>query len=196
MVINLIVRIINIAVAVIGLALVLRVVLPWLRLSRSHPLMRFLVTVTDPLVRPVRRVLGDGGVRWTRGGAVDLAPMAAFFVLWLAQAIVTRLLYWITAPPLWILLPGQDLERWLVGVIGLLVQVYGFLLLLRILLEWIAVRYTHPVMRFLWNITEPLLAPIRRRLPIVAGLDFSPLVALLLVSVAQTLLVTIIRAVL
>lgn len=196
MLINLIIRILNIVVAVLGLALVLRVVLPWLRLSRNHPVMRFLVSTTEPIVRPIRRVLGNGGVRWTRGGAIDLSPIAAFFVIWLAQAVITRLLVWIAAPPLWLLRPGQNLERWLVGVIGLLVQLYSFLLLARILLEWIRVPYSRPVMRFLWDVTEPLLAPIRQRLPSFAGLDFSPIVAVILLSLVQSLLVSLIRVLL
>ncbi len=195
MLINLLIRVLNIAVAVLGLALVLRVVLPWLRLSRNHPVMRFLVSATEPLVRPVRRVLGNGGVRWTRGGAIDLAPIVAFFVLWLAQAVITRILVWIAAPPLWLFQP-QNLERWLVGLIGLLVQLYSFLLLVRILLEWIRVPYSRPLMRFLWDVTEPLLAPIRRRLPTFGGLDFSPIVAVILLSLIQSLLVALIRALL
>ena len=193
MVINLLIRILNIVVAVLGLALVLRVILPWLRVSRSHPVMQFLVSATEPLVRPIRRVLGNGGYRWTRSGSIDLAPIAAVFVLWLAQSVITRLLVWIAAPPLWLFQPAQNLERWLIGVVGLLVQLYSFLLLARILLAWISLSYSHPVMRFLWDVTEPLLAPIRRRLPAFAGLDFSPIVAVLLLSLAQSLLVALIR---
>lgn len=195
MLINLVIQILNILVAVLGLALILRVVLPWLRVPRGHPVMQILITVTEPIVRPVRGFLGDGGFRWTRGGSIDLAPIVTFFILWLAQAIITRLLVWIAAPPLWLFQPAQNLERWLVGVIGLLVQIYTFMLLVRILLEWMRVSYAQPMMRFLWDVTEPLLAPIRRRLPTFAGLDFSPVVAVLLLALAQMLVVALIRAI-
>ncbi|MCD4737876.1 MAG: YggT family protein, partial [Anaerolineae bacterium] len=90
---------------------------------------------------------------------------------------------------------GADWGRWLVGILGLLVQLYSFALLLRILLEWMRVPYTQPVMRFLWDITEPLLRPIRRRLPTFAGLDFSLVVAVLLLSVLQMLLAGLIQAI-
>ena len=196
MLINLLIRILDIVVAVLGLLLVLRVVLPWLRVSRAHPLMRFLVTVTEPLVRAVRRLLGNGGVYWTRGGAIDLAPIAAFFVIWLTQAVLTQLLGWVATPPLWLFQPGQNLERWLIRLIGLLVQLYSFLLLVRVLLTWVRIAPRHPLVRFLWAMTEPLLAPIRRRLPPFGGLDFSPIVAVLLLALLQSLLVALIRTLL
>jgi YggT family protein len=143
----------------------------------------------------MRRVMGSSGIVWTGRSYVDLAPLAVIFVLWLGQAVLVRLLGWIAAPPLWILRPGEDLGRWLAGIINLLFQIYAFLLLVRVLLEWIRVSYTKPLMRFLWDVTEPLLAPIRRRLPVFAGLDFSPIVAILLLAVAQALLVAAVQAI-
>ena len=66
--------------------------------------------------------------------------------------------------------------------------VYEFAIIARALLPWFRVDPYHPVMRFLIQITEPLLAPIRRNLPIMAGLDFSPMVALLILWAVELLL--------
>ncbi|MGC9399651.1 MAG: YggT family protein [Anaerolineae bacterium] len=194
MLIPLLIQILNVFVAVFGVMLILRVLLPWFGVSYTHPVLHFLVGVTEPLVQPFRDILGHGGWRWMGRRRVDLAPLVTLFVAWLAQTVITWLLSWVAAPPLWLLQPGQDLERWLVGVVGVLMQLYTFLLLGRVLLEWMRVSYARPLMRFLWDVTEPLLAPIRRRLPLFAGLDFSPLVALFLLSIAQMLLVILIRA--
>ncbi len=187
-------RILNILVGVLSLALALRVLLPWFRVPQGHPVMRFLTTITDPVVRPLRRTIGGAGSVWVGSGYLDLVPLAAIFVLWLAQSILLRLLAWIVAPPLWILYPGRDLERWLVGVVSLLVQIYVFLLLLRILLEWLRVSYARSLMRFLWDATEPVLAPIRKRLPTMMGLDFTPVIAVLLLAVVQMILIALIQA--
>jgi YggT family protein len=65
---------------------------------------------------------------------------------------------------------------------------YEFAIVARALLPWFRVSPYHPVMRFLIQITEPLLAPIRRNLPIVGGFDFSPMVALLILWAAELLL--------
>ncbi|RLC84989.1 MAG: hypothetical protein DRI37_08460, partial [Chloroflexi bacterium] len=165
----------------------LRVLLPWFRVSPRSPLLRFLAVTTEPLVRPVRRILSS--VR--RGGGmqnVDIAPLATIFFLWLAQSTLTWVLRMVAFPPLWLLHPGAAPLRWVAGVLNLLIQLYVLLLLARIILEWIQVTYAHPLMRFLWDITEPLLAPVRRRLPTFAGLDFSPLVVVLFLSVVQALL--------
>ena len=192
MVIVLLIRIVNILFGVFSVALLLRVLLPWFKVSPRSPLLRFLAVMTEPLVRPVRRILG--GVR-QRGGMqyVDIAPLATIFFLWLAQSALTWGLQLVAFPPLWLLHPGADPLRWVVGVLNLLIQLYILLLLARIILEWIQVSYAHPLMRFLWDITEPLLGPVRRRLPTFAGLDFSPLVVVLLLSVVQALLSSFVR---
>ncbi|MEA3310348.1 MAG: YggT family protein [Chloroflexota bacterium] len=195
MMINTINRTLILLIGLWEIALMLRVLLPWFKIQHGHPVMHFLVLITDPLVRPVRRFMGASSIIWIRGGYIDMASLVTLFLLTLVQSLVSRLLYWIAVPPLWILQPGADWGRWLVGVLGLLVQLYNFALLARILLAWVRVPYTQPVMRFLWNVTEPLLRPIRRRLPNFAGLDFSPIVAVLLLSVAQMLLAGLIQAI-
>jgi YggT family protein len=61
----------------------------------------------------------------------------------------------------------------------LLVTVLWLMILGRVLLSWINPRFDGPVGRFLYETTEPLLAPIRRILPQTGMLDLSPLVLLL-----------------
>jgi hypothetical protein len=55
--------------------------------------------------------------------------------------------------------PADDPATWIIGILNFLFQVYNLMLLVRILLEWVQVSYSHPVMRFLWDATEPLLSP-------------------------------------
>ena len=63
------------------------------------------------------------------------------------------------------------------------------LIVVRALLSWIpAVDYRHPLIGLLFRITDPILAPVRRFLPPVGGLDLSPLVAILLLNLAGQLL--------
>jgi YggT family protein len=53
------------------------------------------------------------------------------------------------------------------------------ILLGRVLLSWVDPRYERPVSRFVYDLTEPVLAPIRRLLPRTGSLDLSPLILLL-----------------
>ncbi|MGD8998549.1 MAG: YggT family protein [Anaerolineae bacterium] len=67
-------------------------------------------------------------------------------------------------------------------------MLYEFAIVARALLPWFRVSPYHPVMRFLIQITEPLLAPIRRNLPVIGGFDFSPMVALLILWAVELFL--------
>ncbi len=54
---------------------------------------------------------------------------------------------------------------------------YAFIILVfvRVAFSWVSPFPTNPVSRFAWAVTEPVLGPIRRRVPPVSGLDLSPL---------------------
>lgn len=75
-------------------------------------------------------------------------------------------------------------------------NVYVLFLIARAVLPMLGVSYAHPVMRFLWNVTEPLLAPLRRRLPPTGPIDWSPMVLILLLWLAEGLLLAVVRWVL
>lgn len=62
----------------------------------------------------------------------------------------------------------------------LLIDIYQIILLLRVLLSWFRVDPYNPVARILYTLTDPLLDPIRQFLPSTGMLDFSPLIAFLL----------------
>ncbi|MGZ8475044.1 MAG: YggT family protein [Candidatus Limnocylindria bacterium] len=71
----------------------------------------------------------------------------------------------------------------LLTFIQLLAYVVWFLLLARVVLSWTNPRGGGGIVAFIYQATEPILAPIRRLLPPTAGIDFSPLVAILLLGV-------------
>jgi len=73
----------------------------------------------------------------------------------------------------------------LLALINLLFTAYSLAVIVRSFLPWFGVSYYHPLMRFLIEITEPLLAPLRHVIPPVGGLDFSPMVALLIIWAVQ-----------
>ena len=63
-------------------------------------------------------------------------------------------------------------------MLGQLIDLYSLVVLGSVIISWVQLPPTHPVATFLGAMTEPLLAPIRRVLPPMGGLDFSPLVLL------------------
>ncbi len=77
---------------------------------------------------------------------------------------------------------------WIYQLVRFLFTLYTIVLIARSLLPLLGMSYAHPVMRVLYDITEPLLAPIRRRLPPSGMLDFSPMVLILAMWVIEILL--------
>ncbi|TEU09958.1 MAG: YggT family protein [Anaerolineales bacterium] len=65
----------------------------------------------------------------------------------------------------------------------------------RILLSWMPMDRENRLVRIVYEITEPILGPIRRVLPALGGLDLSPLIALILIRVAERVLIMILQTV-
>ncbi len=78
-------------------------------------------------------------------------------------------------------------------VINLVFQIYIFIVIARALVSWVNPDPYNPIVRFLYNATEPVLSKMRRYLPLqFSGIDLSPIALLLLLSVVQQLLLSVI----
>ena len=78
-------------------------------------------------------------------------------------------------------------------LLSTLFRLYEVIVIIRVLFSWIRVDEYHPVVRWIYRLTEPLLEPIRRVLPGGGmGIDFSPLVLLLALALVQRLLFMIV----
>ncbi|NOZ51367.1 MAG: YggT family protein [Chloroflexi bacterium] len=75
--------------------------------------------------------------------------------------------------------------------INLFFQILSWAIIIRILLSWVRIDPYHPLIRLLDQITEPILAPIRNILPSAGGFDFSPIVAIVLLSLLQRLVLSL-----
>jgi len=147
------------------LAMLLRFLLQLARADFYNPICQFLVKVTNPLVIPLRRVIpGFAGL--------DMAS--------LVLAVALLLINGLGLPNILLLLAWSAL-----GVVGLLVNIYFFALLAMIILSWIAPGSRNPAVYLLFQITEPVMAPIRKALPPMGGLDFSPILLFILNNVVQ-----------
>jgi YggT family protein len=83
--------------------------------------------------------------------------------------------------------------RLLADFIDLFFYLLSLAILARVLLSWVRVSPYHPAVEFLYRITEPILAPLRRIIPPVGMMDISPIIAMLLLQIIQQVLVAIIR---
>jgi|SRR5512145_724719 YggT family protein len=88
----------------------------------------------------------------------------------------------------------SNLLNALANLVSLVLTVYLWIIIARALLSWVNPDPFNPIVRFLYRVTEPVLRPIRHRLPTLAmGLDLSPLVVILGIYVLQSFLVDSLR---
>ncbi|MFP1885855.1 YggT family protein [Lonsdalea quercina] len=160
---SLVITLINLYVMV----LLLRIWMQWSRSDFYNPLSQFVVKLTQPIVGPLRRIIPSLG-------PIDSASLLLAFLL-------TTLKY-----PLLLLIQVGALSlspmNLLVGLLSLLKSA-GYLVfwmvIIRSLMSWIS-QGRSPVDYLLYQLTEPLMAPIRRILPAMGGLDFSAMVVILI----------------
>lgn len=153
--------------------MLLRFLLQLVRADFYNPISQFIVKVTNPLVIPLRRVIpGLGGI--------DMSSLLLALLLQLAAIVALLLINGLSPPGVFLLLAWSVL-----GVLGLLVNIYFFALLAMIILSWVAAGSRHPAIYLLYQITEPVMAPFRKVLPPMGGLDLSPILVFVLINIIQ-----------
>jgi YggT family protein len=173
------------AIAVAGIVLILlRSLINYMNLNPFSWLAVTLRRSTEPVLRPVRAVL--------IGFRVDpnFAPFLVIILLIVAGYMLVefaRSLLWTIAGVIYALTSGQlGMSVAVAGYVlfGLL-ELYTLAIFVRIIFLFVGVGYGNRLMRFLYRITEPLLAPLRRMVPPVGMFDLSPMVAIIIVWVCK-----------
>ena len=76
-------------------------------------------------------------------------------------------------------------------ILDIVLTLYMWIIIARAVLSWVNPDPYNPIVRFLYRVTEPILEPIRRRLPMQGmGIDFSPIVVILVIYFLQLFLVS------
>jgi YggT family protein len=145
--------------------------------------------LSDGLVIPVRSGLRGFGID------VKFAPLVVILIAILLGWFVLQLVGTIASMTEGIIESARSgaVFRLIGFIIYGLISIYTLLIIIRIIFSWGMLSYTNRVMRFLVDVTEPLLGPLRRMIPPLGWVDISPLVAILILwlfqqAVAGTLL--------
>jgi YggT family protein len=85
-----------------------------------------------------------------------------------------------------------DLLHALAWLVDYVLWAYMWIIVIRALVSWVNPDPWNPIVRFLYQATEPVLRPIRRRLP-MSGIDFSPMLVILAIYFLQRFLVPVIE---
>lgn len=153
----------------------LRILLQKTRADYYNPLSQIVMRLTQPLVKPLRRVI-PGWRGW------DLATLLVAFIVALLNVVLMWLLF---APELFTAL--HVLLYGFLRLIHVTLNLLTFTILVHALMSWFSPGY-NPMMQALGQINEPLLGPVRRLIPAIGGLDLSPLFVLIGLQVLNILL--------
>ncbi len=83
----------------------------------------------------------------------------------------------------------------LADLISMIFKLFYFIVLLRVIMSWVSADWRNPIVQWAYRVTEPFLAPIRRLIPAMGGIDFSPFILLLLMPFIQQLVISIILSI-
>jgi len=155
---------------------VLRFLLQLTRADFYNPLSQFIVRATKPVLNPLRRMIpGFSGM--------DIAALVlAWLVISLEQLAILGLAGTGFQPAAAALLAIPEL-------ISLIINIFLFAILIGVIISWINPGSYNPAISLIHNLTEPLLGPVRRRMPDMGGLDLSPMVVMLGLVVLEMLLI-------
>lgn len=158
------------------LAVLLRFLLQLVGAEFYNPVSQFLVQVTEPVLGPVRRIVPG---LW----GIEIGTVLVLLALTLAKLY---LLAWIAGvvPAVggMLVLAVADLTR-------LTVYVLLIAVLIRVILSWIGPRSYNPALGLLYSLTESVMAPARRLLPAIGGIDLSPIIVFIVLTLVLQLLV-------
>lgn len=155
-------------------AVILRFLLQIARADFYNPISQALVRITNPVIKPLRRIIpGFFGI--------DIAS--------LVLAVVIKLVMIIT---LFALQTGSlnfnfaiVLLVALLSVFVTMFNIYFVAMIATIIISWVAAGSYHPAVVLIHQIAEPIMAPFRRLLPPMGGIDFSPMIAFLALNVVK-----------
>ncbi|KAA0988314.1 YggT family protein [Pseudomonas sp. ANT_J12] len=159
------------------LIVLLRFVLQLVRANFYNPLCQFAVKATQPLLKPLRRIIPSMF-------GLDMSSLVLAILVQLALMALTLLLtYGTTGNPL-------QLFIWsLIGVTALFLKIFFFALIISVILSWVAPASHNPGAELVNQICEPALAPFRKILPNLGGLDISPILAFMVLKLLDMLVI-------
>lgn len=159
------------------LIIVLRFLLQLVRADFYNPLSQMIVKFTSPLLTPLRRVIpGFGGL--------DVASLVlAFAAQYLLITLILLVGGYNPAPHL------VPMIGWaFIGLLKLILNIYFWGMIIMVVASWVAPNSYNPALILINQILEPAIAPVRRMMPDMGGLDLSPLIVLLGIQVLEILL--------
>ena len=142
--------------------------------SPYNPISTGLRSITDPIVAPINRLV-PARRRLNIGAIIALIVCQVIYIA-VMLALISRFdAFNVLQSLIWSTL----------GAAGLLINIVFYSVLAMIIVSFIAPQSNHPAVEFVWQLTEPVMAPLRNFIPSMGGLDFSPIVLFIGINVIR-----------
>ena len=158
------------------LIVMLRVILQWVGAKFYNPITQLIVKLTNPVIIPLRRILPP-----FKG--IDLASFLVLLILEFIKLVLIIYLSVGTLPGIFGLVVIAFGE-----LLDVILDIFFFAILINVIISWVNPMSSSPVNEILYLITEPLLKPIRKIIPPIAGFDLSPIPALIILQLCAMLI--------
>ena len=165
-------------------AVLLRFLLQVAKADFYNPVSQAVIKTTDPMIRILRTVIpGYKGI--------DVSSLVLAFVIEAAAICTLIILY------------GENISNigytnivtWaFAGVLLIIVKIYYYAILASIIMSFVMMfsgsTNPHPLLLLVWQLTEPVMAPVRKMIPSMGGLDFSPIFIFIAIQIIQNFILT------
>ena len=166
---NVINFLINIVVTLYIYAVIIRMILGLTHADMYNPFSQFIITITNPVLLPLRRWIPSYGRVDT--AAIIVILFLKFFELFIQSLLLGKQV-----------LLGSLIIPTIIGVINQVINLFIFSIIILVIISWIAPfvqGQNNPLVSILRSITDPLLRPARKYIPPIGVFDLSPLVVLI-----------------
>jgi YggT family protein len=155
---------------------ILRMVLPWVRADYYNPLSQVVLKLTEPILMPLKNIFPSVGY-------VDFRVL---FLLFILQGVKLSGLLFLQ---LHILPNISGLLLWIIGdLIEQVVNLMFFIIMVVVISSWFNTHIMHPIIAVFHKIADPYLNIFRKMIPPIAGLDLSPILALITLKLISIIL--------
>ena len=157
-------------------ALMIRLILQWVRADFYNPVSQFIVKITNPPVKPLRKIIPG---LW----GIDMATLVVVVVL---STIKTLVVYGMVPADVLII-------KTIIETIDLALSIFLYAIIIQALLSWVNPDPYNPVVGLLNSITWPVLKHFKKLLPNMGGFDLSPIFAIIAIMFVQQSIHYIVR---
>jgi len=170
---------INVLFSIYITIIALRLIMQWAQWEYHHPLVQLIIKATQVPVKFLRRFIPPLG-KWDSATIILLFALT-FIKLFLISSLQTSPNH-----------QGFFIGWVLADVFSLFITLFTFSIIIEVILSWVVPPHAHnPITPLIHSMNEPLLRPVRQRLPIMGGIDLSPLIVVLGLQILSMLVLPI-----